>query len=1095
MKKLNHLAVLIVTMFTILWFISWTADAEDGLAVTIFTPTNAEITWNDNILFSFEGSYPDTHSFTNYQYEIKRVRDSSTIKQWIITESWFQSFTENLEDWMYTFAVTLNTTNEWFSPYKKESRWFTVVDDVTLSITTPRNNQIINDTSQVFSRDWQANTFDYYEYEIKNSDWSYYYSWKSYNIDEKSINRNDLKDWSYAFTVKMYYNGWEHYLEDINNFTVRLPSSLEIYHPTLNENVDSKAYTFSRYWTHPYFAWYCYKLSSSNWYPSKSECPTLNESLTVNDLVDGDYTLRVSMVDNSNNELDYRTRDFYVALNRSLSIDPIPTITSKNYTFSRNWYAEDFIKYNYTLTNSDSSYSTWWSTTESSFSVSNLKDGTYTLTVELVYEWWILTPPQTKTFTVDINKALSVNSNPNGTITRNNVTWVDVTVNREWDNDWFSWYKYRLVKDGITKDEWTSSNKSDLKIYKNLPSWTYTFYVDMLNWSEIITSNHTTFTIVIPTTLDVVSPLAWLQNSNNITFKRNWFAEYFDHYEYTLNRIDWGTTTDWGIMLIKSWTWNASFTWFQINWLHHWEYEFIISIKSSSNETLKEVTRTFQLLDDVALINSISSNNSEISEWWTISSKSATFSWSWKSEDFAWYYYSIIWTTFSGWTYNYTWTELWKNQWSITLSNLQTWKYKFTIAMIDSDWNTITSNEKNFNVVIPATLTITSPSEWATITSSNTTFSWTGYSDVIEKYWYALTYWDQPVDTNNFTNNTKITSPTLKNWNYTLTVWIISWVNVAQDTIHFTVAIPVKTSWWSSSKTHYNNNLKLSLWNDSPSANEWIKLVVKIDDKYTWKVSFPKLQYYSPDTEKWIDIPITSKNYVSDYSDDAKLGYIKFSSSDDWRKDLEEFIKFSKNWYYRIYAEDKDWYDDYIEFQVSNKKASTNQTTATNTQNNTTVSNTPNNIDSVINQFMPEVLEQKDTSEEVYIARSCKKYTIVYSDSLNIYTSPNLNISEFFMNKAYLKRYLDSKNKYQSGCPTNIWWISTSYIDRTEDNTRYTAPNGKVYFIIGQEWNYYSNELNRELKTPTSFKTIQELKYYIRDRNPLINMATLWPVN
>jgi hypothetical protein len=99
------------------------------------------------------------------------------------------------------------------------------------------------------------------------------------------------------------------------------------------------------------------------------------------------------------------------------------------------------------------------------------------------------------------------------------------------------------------------------------------------------------------------------------------------------------------------------------------------------------------------------------------------------------------------------------------------------------------------------------------------------------------------------------------------------------------------------------------------------------------------------------------------------------------------------------------------------------------------------------------------------------------------------------MNKAYLKRYLDSKNRYQSGCPTNIWWISTSYIDRTEDNTRYTAPNGKVYFIIGQEWNYYSNELNRELKTPTSFKTIQELKYYIRDRNPLINMATLWPVN
>ena len=35
------------------------------------------------------------------------------------------------------------------------------------------------------------------------------------------------------------------------------------------------------------------------------------------------------------------------------------------------------------------------------------------------------------------------------------------------------------------------------------------------------------------------------------------------------------------------------------------------------------------------------------------------------------------------------------------------------------------------------------------------------------------------------------------------------------------------------------------------------------------------------------------------------------------------------------------------------------------------------------------------------------------------------------------------------------------------------------------------SELNKELKTPTSFRSIQELKYYIRDRNPLINMATL----
>jgi hypothetical protein len=327
---------------------------------------------------------------------------------------------------------------------------------------------------------------------------------------------------------------------------------------------------------------------------------------------------------------------------------------------------------------------------------------------------------------------------------------------------------------------------------------------------------------------------------------------------------------------------------------------------------------------------------------------------------------------------------------------------------------------------------------------------------------------------------------------------------VAQDNIGFTVNIPAPTpkpstgggGWWASWKTHYNNNLKVSLGNDSPTTSDWVKLIIKIDEKYTGKVSFPKLQYYSPDTERWIDIPVTSKNYVSEYSDEAKLWYVKFTSDDDWRIDIPQFIKFSKSWFYRIYAEDKDWYDADVEVYVSWKKTTTTTNTVTNnTQNNNTVSNTPNSVNNIIQQFIPEVYWTQDTSEEVYIARSCKRYTITYSNSLKVYTSPNLNISEYFITKDYFKRYIDSKNKYQSGCPTNVWWISTSYVDNSNDNSKYTAPNGKVYFITSQNWKYYSNELNKELKTPTSFNTIQELKYYIRDRNPLISMAALGPIN
>ncbi len=823
----------------------------------------------------------------------------------------------------------------------------------------------------------------------------------------------------------------------------------------------------------------------------------VSKNITLPSLEPWTYTFKVC-INGTENICD--EKDFTVSYSANIKFTnkPNSTLSSiNNISFSRIkiWtYPDEFIQwYKYTLKKGSSTLYSQDSIVNSTSYTPNTNlfssdpNWDYTFTVTLLDTNWVQIDSEWATFNITIDDNIIISS-PSWQYTDNWVYTKNIDLNWTTASSLFSYYDYYVTKNSgcspsniITS--WNNITEKSPSFSYSFQPWTYLLCITLHNSNGSENTNNSSFSIDIPSTLTIESPSVWLQSSNNINFRWIWFSPFFDHYEYTLNRTDEWTT------LIKSWTWNT--TWFQINWLHHWEYEFTVAIKSSDSEVARD-SRTFQLLDDVALTNSITSNSSEISEWWTIASRTATFTWSWKSEDFAWYSYSITWTTFSWLSYSYTWTQLWQNQWSFTLSNLQTWKYKFTITMIDSDWNAITSNEKNFNVVIPATLTITSPSEWATITSSSTTFSWTGYSDIIEKYWYALTYWDQPVDTNNFTNSTKITSPTLKNWNYTLTVWIISWVNVAQDTIHFTVAIPVKTSWWSSSKTHYSNNLKLSIWNDSPSINERIKLIVKIDDSYVWKVSFPKLQYYNPDTEKWTDIPVTSKNYVSDYSDDAKLGYIKFSSSDDWRKDLEQFIKFSKNWYYRIYAEDKDWYDEYVEIYVGSKKATATNSNYTGTNTPTTNSNS---IDSIIRNYIPEVFEQQDTSEEVYIARSCKKYTIRYSDSLNVYTSPNLNMSEYFVNKDYFKRYIDSKNKYQSWCPTNIGWISTNYSDKSNDDTRYTAPNGKVYFITWQRWNHYSDELNKELKTPTSFNTIQELKYYIRDRNPLISMAALWPTN
>lgn len=121
-----------------------------------------------------------------------------------------------------------------------------------------------------------------------------------------------------------------------------------------------------------------------------------------------------------------------------------------------------------------------------------------------------------------------------------------------------------------------------------------------------------------------------------------------------------------------------------------------------------------------------------------------------------------------------------------------------------------------------------------------------------------------------------------------------------------------------------------------------------------------------------------------------------------------------------------------------------------------------------------------------YTSRSCKVYNIIYNPSLDSYTSPDLKKTEYFISAAYFKRYIDSKNPQVSWCPTNEWWITKNYSDKSSSTERYVAPNGKIYFIIQKNWWYTSEELSSQ----KTFDTIQNLKYYIRDHNPLINMKS-----
>ena len=461
-----------------------------------------------------------------------------------------------------------------------------------------------------------------------------------------------------------------------------------------------------------------------------------------------------------------------------------------------------------------------------------------------------------------------------------------------------------------------------------------------------------------------------------------------------------------------------------------------------------------------------------------------------------------------------------------------------------------------------------------------------------------------------------ITSPTISNYNASTSV--VKWTMPSSDrTIDVVYTKKVSSGWWSSSSSSdsYSNDLSIRLWDSNPYTDERIKLIIDVNKKYTWKVYFPKLQYYNTSSSKRTNINTSSTSYISDYCDDLDIGYVKFTSSDDWRITISRFIKFAKAGKYRIYAEDKDWDDYYIQFTVDwdnsssdnyNTEDSNISLSVSNSQpktykpidvtlktdnyvgkiklyakykdssnsrvkisnnssyeyfsdysniwenwyykmissdkwkktlygliefkkewsyriyaedeqwysnytsidvnsstNTTTKTNTWDDIDKLINQLLwtdttttennkniDDGIERnkknlKDISDEIYKSRSCKEYRIQYDSTLWAFTSPDLQKKEYFINKEYFKRYIDSKNPQKEWCPTNAWWISTSYKDSSTSSTHVITPNWKVYFISTGNWSYYSNNLT----TNKSFASLIEIKNFIKNRNPLIIMT------
>ena len=128
------------------------------------------------------------------------------------------------------------------------------------------------------------------------------------------------------------------------------------------------------------------------------------------------------------------------------------------------------------------------------------------------------------------------------------------------------------------------------------------------------------------------------------------------------------------------------------------------------------------------------------------------------------------------------------------------------------------------------------------------------------------------------------------------------------------VQVNVDVSWSSSS---YNDDLKVSASPSNPDTYEWVKLTIETDDDYTGKINFSKVQYRSSSSDSWTTLSYnTSSTYVSDYSTDWSNGYYRMTSSDNGYVTLKNLVKFKKSGYYRIYVEDTDRNESYVQINV-----------------------------------------------------------------------------------------------------------------------------------------------------------------------------------
>ena len=270
----------------------------------------------------------------------------------------------------------------------------------------------------------------------------------------------------------------------------------------------------------------------------------------------------------------------------------------------------------------------------------------------------------------------------------------------------------------------------------------------------------------------------------------------------------------------------------------------------------------------------------------------------------------------------------------------------------------------------------------------------------------------------------------------------------------------------SKSSRSSDGDLSISVSPSNPDTYEWLKLTIETDDDYTGKIKFSKLQYRSSSSSSWSSVSSrTSSTYVSDYSNDWSNWYYKMKSSDDGEVTLKNLVKFKKKGYYRIYVEDTDGNEAYVQVNVDTSSSSSSSS------NNDEIELSTNRKSPSTNQYVNLTIET-DSKYTGKLTLSAK----YRSSSSSSWSSVSNTSSTYF--SSYSDEWDDGYYKMKSSDKgeitiDNLLKFKKSgyyriYVKDTDGNEEYIEFNVDTSSSSSSSSNSDEIELSTNRKTPST---------------------------